>query len=151
MRDELANGLIPAHAGSTCVPRWRADPHWAHPRSRGEHSPPRWARSVGPGSSPLTRGAPRFGGVEAASAGLIPAHAGSTHLPQVTPPQPRAHPRSRGEHASSSERARTSSGSSPLTRGARRTHARHLGRTRLIPAHAGSTLPDLWKEPMPIH
>ncbi|KXI17196.1 hypothetical protein HMPREF3227_01725, partial [Corynebacterium sp. CMW7794] len=50
------------------------------------------------GSSPLTRGAPLGERDSLASRGLIPAHAGSTRLVQVTSFTCGAHPRSRGEH-----------------------------------------------------
>ncbi len=53
----------------------------------------------------------------------------------------RAHPRSRGEHASSSTWRARSTGSSPLTRGAPCDRNRFFGGLRLIPAHAGSTMP----------
>nr|EEI14217.1 hypothetical protein HMPREF0276_1796 [Corynebacterium accolens ATCC 49725] len=53
--------------------------------------------------------------------------------------RPRAHPRSRGEHLALVLEESHESGSSPLTRGARRGFRRvFLGRG-LIPAHAGST------------
>ncbi len=71
------------------------------------------------GSSPLTRGAPRWHGPSTRS------------LP--------AHPRSRGEHAVLGATGTGADGSSPLTRGA--PAARHTldEPGRLIPAHAGST------------
>ena len=90
--------LIPAHAGSTGPPPAPAQRLPAHPRSRGEHNLRGQLAGHYRGSSPLTRGALArvVGGVE--SAGLIPAHAGSTTwLLHVTGGQP-AHPRSRGEH-----------------------------------------------------
>ena len=131
--------LIPAHAGSTPDSGRDQSKPWAHPRSRGEHSLHRPVHLQSGGSSPLTRGArtmlPPFGGVS----GLIPAHAGSTNGRTVTKSFDTAHPRSRGEHSYLGHASRHTTGSSPLTRGARtppphRPHAR-----RLIPAHAGST------------
>ena len=73
------------------------------------------------GSSPLTRG--KLHGIREplALAGLIPAHAGKTVLAARRPPPPKAHPRSRGENVPSSPSKRASRGSSPLTRGKRRT------------------------------
>ena len=70
---------------------------------------------------------------------LIPAHAGKTSTVSARPPRTGAHPRSRGENNRAVGTARTSSGSSPLTRG----KPCRTGNTRpclgLIPAHAGKT------------
>ncbi|KXI17745.1 hypothetical protein HMPREF3227_01356 [Corynebacterium sp. CMW7794] len=54
----ILQGLIPAHAGSTCLAIYFFSLTRAHPRSRGEH--PRWGTTHWgtDGSSPLTRGAP---------------------------------------------------------------------------------------------
>ncbi len=71
-------GLIPAHAGSTCSALQQRRHDWAHPRSRGEHGGAVTALLTGLGSSPLTRGALVAGPVMSSSLGLIPAHAGST-------------------------------------------------------------------------
>ena len=91
------------------------------------------------GSSPLTRGAPIRDGVLGSSGGLIPAHAGSTAGGQQYPHQPRAHPRSRGEHESNLWDGEDDEGSSPLTRGAPGRATIAQAHQRLIPAHAGST------------
>ena len=110
--------LIPAHAGSTLAAP-RSYPRWgAHPRSRGEHGNVKLVAANFQGSSPLTRGAPpvtRFG---ANPAGLIPAHAGSTFLWLLLVVVCWAHPRSRGEHVTTSRHQQGYRGSSPLTRGA---------------------------------
>ena len=49
-------GLIPAHAGKTCVFVDVSSVGWAHPRSRGENDRPSIQRAMREGSSPLTRG-----------------------------------------------------------------------------------------------
>jgi len=93
------NGLTPAHAGSTGQRPGRQQPVPAHPRSRGEHSATAAATASLTGSPPLTRGArppPRLGD---RLPGLTPAHAGSTPPARSRTWPPRAHPRSRGEHA----------------------------------------------------
>ncbi len=111
-------GLIPAHAGSTTrfVPlRLRQR---AHPRSRGEHL---WLHSVVcryEGSSPLTRGALPSMNQKGGWLGLIPAHAGSTPFRGPSGLVLTAHPRSRGEHRFAAASKTSSTGSSPLTRGA---------------------------------
>ena len=55
----------------------------------------------------------------------------------------RAHPRSRGENRTVRASGAHTSGSSPLTRGKQRGIPQRLNRPRLIPAHAGKTLPDM--------
>ena len=59
--DEVAvrgarRGLIPAHAGKTCVVSRLPISIEAHPRSRGENCRGRPSQHAQPGSSPLTRG-----------------------------------------------------------------------------------------------
>ena len=111
----------------------------AHPRSRGEHCP--WSCGTGGllGSSPLTRGARLDCFGDWVGAGLIPAHAGSTHGFASIRRRFPAHPRSRGEHPDGEGRPRSWLGSSPLTRGAPGTVLQLLNLLGLIPAHAGST------------
>ena len=55
----------------------------------------------------------------------------------------RAHPRSRGENACIAVKCGGWFGSSPLTRGKRSELLQARRGGRLIPAHAGKTLPDL--------
>ena len=106
-RDVLKAGvtaarLIPAHAGSTSSVRSISVSGSAHPRSRGEHGNVRKHIRVNIGSSPLTRGARRPGAGLIPRLGLIPAHAGSTYPHYPRQPPDEAHPRSRGEHTSTS-------------------------------------------------
>ena len=69
------------------------------------------------GSSPLTRGKRLAALWRVVAPGLIPAHAGKT-TPQSTGwPDPRAHPRSRGENIDGRNLTARRLGSSPLTRG----------------------------------
>ena len=72
------SGLIPAHTGSTPTTTANKVGQGAHPRSRGEHPERRACCDLIPGSSPLTRGARAAEVHRDHSAGLIPAHAGST-------------------------------------------------------------------------
>ena len=135
--------LIPAHAGKTTLSgRYQAGTT-AHPRSRGEnvltaqYSPPAG------GSSPLTRGKLENHAKFNRTGRLIPAHAGKTGGQPVISSPTRAHPRSRGENFLSSYLLIIGDGSSPLTRGKRRYSSQWQTGSRLIPAHAGKTLPDL--------
>ena len=132
-------GLIPAHAGKT-RPRGRSGlQRRAHPRSRGENTPPLTPPVNRLGSSPLTRGKRVLLALHSLLDGLIPAHAGKTRTGWGPGRAGRAHPRSRGENQPVPERCNACKGSSPLTRGKRSHHGpRRLDR-RLIPAHAGKT------------
>ena len=136
-------GLIPAHAGSTRCLSHIIERDGAHPRSRGEHQGCNFNSELSEGSSPLTRGALSCPWVRLLRLGLIPAHAGSTHRVRWVANAGRAHPRSRGEHWSWKNMGKDAQGSSPLTRGARRRNRRVDRWHGLIPAHAGSTLPEL--------
>ena len=69
------------------------------------------------GSSPLTRGKCRFIGIASIKWGLIPAHAGKMGGVVSRSRMRWAHPRSRGENASSTVPSQPGDGSSPLTRG----------------------------------
>ena len=92
------------------------------------------------GSSPLTRG--RRQGIHHRSKHrrLIPAHAGSTRDLAGSARANSAHPRSRGVDPLLSYWFRCRAGSSPLTRGRLARTPSRTARTRLIPAHAGSTV-----------
>ena len=91
-------GLIPAHAGKTPDRVGGHQDGRAHPRSRGENMGVETAHSSVSGSSPLTRGKPFSFLFTIATRGLIPAHAGKTHLIASTSASSAAHPRSRGEN-----------------------------------------------------
>ena len=71
-------GLIPAHAGKTPSCAAFTARLTAHPRSRGENVELPAPLRPHCGSSPLTRGKPRFPWPRATPCGLIPAHAGKT-------------------------------------------------------------------------
>ena len=135
------DGLIPAHAGKTGPVTINALSARAHPRSRGENTHPVRTGGAGVGSSPLTRGKLAFRGDVPPAAGLIPAHAGKTSVTTTHGGARRAHPRSRGENVACLYVARTPAGSSPLTRGKQAHRPNNPRKGRLIPAHAGKTIP----------
>ena len=60
VRGRFPGRIIPAYAGSTSILRRRNSTHRDHPRIRGEHFQGRELRLRSEGSSPHTRGAPRF-------------------------------------------------------------------------------------------
>ena len=134
-----SSGLIPAHAGKTSAPTRSYSEAGAHPRSRGENTRLRAARTVSAGSSPLTRGKhlPQPG--RTAPQRLIPAHAGKTDVPSTAATPSRAHPRSRGENSPTGGATVSSEGSSPLTRGKLYPSVQFRALRGLIPAHAGKT------------
>ena len=109
--------LIPAHAGKTSCACRAAAARAAHPRSRGENMSVKVSSWVWGGSSPLTRGKRASATAARDRAGLIPAHAGKTSQRHCGAGSRWAHPRSRGENLLRSYPARTTAGSSPLTRG----------------------------------
>ena len=137
--EQVAERLIPAHAGKT---RRRPCPSArtrAHPRSRGENHGRRRDSERPGGSSPLTRGKPFPRAFSVVPNGLIPAHAGKTDNDAHARRVGRAHPRSRGENTWLLPRGQRARGSSPLTRG--KPGGTPVGQTPagLIPAHAGKT------------
>ena len=91
------------------------------------------------GSSPLTRGKPRYTVGPMGVHGLIPAHAGKTPPWLGVTSWWTAHPRSRGENPKPVTPPEPGWGSSPLTRGKRETFGADAERRGLIPAHAGKT------------
>ena len=132
-------GLIPAHAGKTVGEELPGQIMWAHPRSRGENPRSNGSPTSIGGSSPLTRGKPRYRAMRARRRWLIPAHAGKTAMRRTQGRPTGAHPRSRGENGCVTACRMQPLGSSPLTRGKRlRVGAQHVT-PRLIPAHAGKT------------
>ena len=80
VREILACGLIPAHAGKTLSSAILRCPPRAHPRSRGENTVYAWYVFTDRGSSPLTRGKQPTHCQAYRGHGLIPAHAGKTLL-----------------------------------------------------------------------
>ena len=138
-RQSRGAGLIPARAGLTARSPCRGPPAWAHPRSRGAHISALLPIVTTVGSSPLARGSRRHGERRPRGPGLIPARAGLT--PRSSRPRSggRAHPRSRGAHASTRVNRRPSPGSSPLARGSREHAGQQAAITGLIPARAGLT------------
>ena len=136
---ESRSRLIPAHAGKTTLSNLTSSLTRAHPRSRGENSPPRERLNSLSGLSPLTRGKLYLLRMVLSSLGLIPAHAGKTRADGRRHAGNRAHPRSRGENVSTEGMRSTASGSSPLTRGKPGVCSSRATSSGLIPAHAGKT------------
>ena len=136
---EHTRGLIPAHAGKTGCRRSERGRRRAHPRSRGENEIEALLDPEQQGSSPLTRGKRLLPCVGSWARGLIPAHAGKTSASTLIRMIARAHPRSRGENNWALWATRTTTGSSPLTRGKQSKKGLSVMNQGLIPAHAGKT------------
>ena len=94
------------------------------------------------GSSPHTRGALFRQSVDEFNRGIIPAYAGSTAYGRTRSERRGDHPRIRGEHSLLGLPFNSSLGSSPHTRGALGAARRASKVTGIIPAYAGSTMPD---------
>ena len=101
------------------------------------------------GSSPHTRGKRHAARQDLRVVTLIPAHAGKTGVQQLQHPIARAHPRTRGENASTFSVNAFNAGSSPLTRGKHRVRMVRDLIQGLIPAHAGKTRHTARQSPPP--
>ena len=111
-----------------------------HPRSRGVYIAALVAGLVWFGSSPLARGLPGVAPAWYPAAGIIPARAGFTPVPEGLRPGLEDHPRSRGVYAMTIWTAAMMPGSSPLARGLLRDRIENRFDRRIIPARAGFTV-----------
>ena len=137
------DGITPAHAGNTClIIEWDGLSE-DHPRSRGEHLYMLPGERFKSGSPPLTRGTRTGERAFPGQARITPAHAGNTCLIIEWDGLSEDHPRSRGEHCPVSPPRWSPAGSPPLTRGTLLKYKRRGCQTRITPAHAGNTTPDL--------
>ena len=138
-RPEPRMGIIPALAGNTARRSSSAPTTRDHPRSRGEYPLGEPPIRFTVGSSPLSRGIPVSRSTNVGAGGIIPALAGNTPRPGGPPVGPGDHPRSRGEYATAASLAKSSPGSSPLSRGIPTTLIDEPMPGRIIPALAGNT------------
>ena len=138
-RSTMTWRFIPAHAGNTCSPASAQNPDAVHPRARGEHHTSTLIQHEGTGSSPRTRGTRHDNSRRSCRIRFIPAHAGNTHPPPVSPVRASVHPRARGEHMSIGLYWQLVGGSSPRTRGTPDSQDQMHSCLRFIPAHAGNT------------
>ena len=123
-----------------------------HPRARGEHNCSSFCRNTVRGSSPRTRGTLHHYGASNVKLRFIPAHAGNTCEAHRTRARFAVHPRARGEHWRVLFEKWRFDGSSPRTRGTRRTARGRKFLSRFIPAHAGNTCGRIVaQETVPVH
>ncbi len=135
--------IIPAGAGHTGCDRPKARSSADHPRGCGAHSIVQLMRRDRYGSSPRVRGTPNIADAEGRGVRIIPAGAG--HTPRAArhcPPGP-DHPRGCGAHELITPAGDTFRGSSPRVRGTRRPLDGGANATRIIPAGAGHTVPQI--------
>jgi predicted lipoprotein with Yx(FWY)xxD motif len=143
--DTSESRIIPAPAGNTFSTfpddRDTAD----HPRACGEHcARSRWT-PFQTGSSPRLRGTPVHCHRGHRRGRIIPAPAGNTRPPILSPVAGPDHPRACGEHHEAQDRAAVAGGSSPRLRGTLHEHANFVVPRRIIPAPAGNTgAPVCW-------
>ena len=131
--------FIPAHAGNTALGCFNRYARSVHPRPRGEHLPPVFLGTDQSGSSPPTRGTPARSSPARTGSRFIPAHAGNTVRISCNEVRYSVHPRPRGEHLIGIKDGNLYSGSSPPTRGTRKSRNDCSCLRRFIPAHAGNT------------
>ena len=110
-----------------------------HPRACGEHRGHKPIRFQPWGSSPRLRGTPLAQGYGELILGIIPALAGNTAPPPMTPSMSRDHPRACGEHEWLPGGRPPVVGSSPRLRGTLPALMGLHERVGIIPALAGNT------------
>ena len=137
-----AIGIIPALAGNTDTEDKADFAGGDHPRSRGEYSCGMGPRRSERGSSPLSRGIHAAMVALSEEAGIIPALAGNTNTRVTNTGIQKDHPRSRGEYRLGDTPWQRQQGSSPLSRGIRRSDSVTLKLPGIIPALAGNTIPQ---------
>ena len=98
IRRLVRTGLIPAHAGKTCLIALRLESDRAHPRACGENNLLQERMKTVQGSSPRMRGKPQTVNNITGDTGLIPAHAGKTPFGGFISSLTWAHPRACGEN-----------------------------------------------------
>ena len=114
-------------------------PQGVHPRTGGEHFL-RWAGVAEvAGSSPHGRGTPYLSRKNLRTPRFIPARAGNTFVLMSVSGSASVHPRTGGEHCSSSHSSPHVSGSSPHGRGTLYGDRNEVSGKRFIPARAGNT------------
>ena len=137
--DRLHDGIIPAYAGNTSLPRPYSTRSRDHPRVCGEHATSCLMASMSAGSSPRMRGTPGRHALHWRSVGIIPAYAGNTDKPPIEVGYAKDHPRVCGEHNLSSFFILGVSGSSPRMRGTHLYGLCYGVHHGIIPAYAGNT------------
>ena len=132
--------ITSAHAGTTYIHTVKDQIGRDHPRSRGYYYKCRWNTCAFTGSPPLTRVLQPFKNFFHLSVRITPAHAGTTSEISSLVCQFWDHPRSRGYYKLYYQLQHLQPGSPPLTRVLRQSKVLDSYRSRIPPAHAGTTL-----------
>ena len=144
--------FIPAYAGNAVLIKLAATLNAVHPRIRGERAGEAAPSGVATGSSPHTRGTPGKIARNLGANRFIPAYAGNAFRRVPASGLTTVHPRIRGERHPSINANRSTSGSSPHTRGTRADEGPELEDQRFIPAYAGNASDGLPVPPRgPVH
>ena len=138
-RTGYSPGITPAGAGTT--DRYKSDvyPHEDHPRWRGNDQNRTLDYHASVGSPPLARERQSVDLPLGSSAGITPAHAGTTAPAVYLLPLPQDHPRSRGNDYRIFDSILHSKGSPPLKRERLRLHSGQSWQRGITPADAGTT------------
>ena len=116
---ETGGRFIPAYAGNSSFTPEKYRRPSVHPRLRGELAAVLRKELLNVGSSPLTRGTPKFNALSSDARRFIPAYAGNSPFGSLIPRDLTVHPRLRGELMDNVFMDTFFFGSSPLTRGTR--------------------------------
>ena len=142
--------ITPAHAGKTTGKAGNYPPPQDHPRACGENATLIAHRESRLGSPPRMRGKRVQTRHHGGGCGITPAHAGKTRKASLRHILPPDHPRACGENLSGHLRQGPEGGSPPRMRGKQKVQRPANRGSRITPAHAGKTLPDLlaaWSRP----
>ncbi len=132
-------GTTPARAGTTLPQRATDQEKRDHPRTRGDHSTRTTPASVIGGPPPHARGPLQRRSRRLGLPGTTPARAGTTGMQIPSRSSGWDHPRTRGDHFSSSAASRAFSGPPPHARGPLLQLGRQPRVLGTTPARAGTT------------
>ncbi len=135
--------IIPAHAGQTESAEARLSWNTDHPRACGANEGGVRSSIALSGSSPRMRGKPSISQRIYSRNRIIPAHAGQTASSTFCEVPSSDHPRACGANLLELILDFIAAGSSPRMRGKHIFRAVAVNQRRIIPAHAGQTIPLL--------
>ena len=135
----LAVGITPAHAGNTPIAFLTFCTGRDHPRTCGEHKRSMAIERIPSGSPPHMRGTRHSFRNLTSMTGITPAHAGNTFRRCGCQKSPWDHPRTCGEHRTTTARSCPDVGSPPHMRGTHYNIDKKLLAPGITPAHAGNT------------
>ena len=141
IKTETRNRIIPAHAGQTSPHAIMPPRSTDHPRACGANYNGTYSTFDDLGSSPRMRGKRQADRRGRGPDRIIPAHAGQTTIFLFNSARWSDHPRACGANPCRPPIRWMNTGSSPRMRGKRDQDPEHPYHLRIIPAHAGQTVP----------